>query len=419
MIVTSVELANVRGIEAAEFSFQPGLNLLVGVNGAGKTTVLDALAICLEAVTRQVNGVRGSSGRRDNFTAEDINVLADALDVRLSLTIDGQQYGYTHHQPRDRVVTRPGGESGTLREQVYDARPISGFTGTAPPAVHGMRPRPFGILFSTRRAVPDDRAPSRGAAAGGQRAALAEAFGHRELRLPEFAAWLRTRTALAPETPTSAQAIGAFERAVQRFLPGYSNLRVTDEAKPHLLIEKQGAVIPVAKLSDGERGMLALIFDLTRRLGQANPDLDDPAADGVGVVLIDEIDLHLHPKWQRTIVHNLPAAFPSLQFIATTHSPLVIGEVLHDRIQVMGEGPVFSPTHSYGVDSSRVLEEIMNVSSRSADIQGLLKKLSDLVAVDDYAAARSVTDELRSKLGDNDPEVLRARTLLELLADDE
>ena len=103
---------------------------------------------------------------------------------------------------------------------------------------------------------------------------------------------------------------------------------MTDEPKPQLLIEKQGAVIPVAKLSDGERGMLALVFDLTRRLAQANPNLDDPAAEGVGVVLIDEIDLHLHPEWQRTIVTNLPETFPRLQFIATTHSPQVIGEVL-------------------------------------------------------------------------------------------
>jgi len=61
MIVTDLGLANVRSIEAAEFAFQSGLNLIVGVNGTGKTTVLDALAICLEAATRQVNGVRGTS----------------------------------------------------------------------------------------------------------------------------------------------------------------------------------------------------------------------------------------------------------------------------------------------------------------------------------------------------------------------
>src|SRR5580692_3915262 len=107
MIVTNLGLANVRGIEAAEFSFQPGLNLIVGANGAGKTTVLDALAICLEAVTRRVNGVRGTSGRRKSFSSDDINVLADALYVRMRLTIDGKQYAYEHDQPRESVATRP------------------------------------------------------------------------------------------------------------------------------------------------------------------------------------------------------------------------------------------------------------------------------------------------------------------------
>ena len=116
--------------------------------------------------------------------------------------------------------------------------------------------------------------------------------------------------------------------------------------------------------------MLALVLDLARRLSQANPSLDDPLSEGHAVVLIDEIDLHLHSKWQRQIVHNLAAAFPGCQFIATTHSPQVIGEVEHNRIQIIANGEVYSPTHSFGVDSSRVLEEIMDVTPAHAGSQG-------------------------------------------------
>ena len=178
MIITNLGLANV-GDGGCRILVPAGPQPDHRRQRRRKTTALDALAICLEAVTRKINGVRGSSGRRDNFTAEDINVLAGALDVRLRFTLDGEQYGYTYHQRRASVVNRPG-ESSTLREQTYDASLSSEFTGATPPAAHGMRPRPFGILFSTRRAVPDDRAPSRAAAAGGQRAALADAFGHRD-----------------------------------------------------------------------------------------------------------------------------------------------------------------------------------------------------------------------------------------------
>src|SRR6058998_1031479 len=101
-----------------------------------------------------------------------------------------------------------------------------------------------------------------------------------------------------------------------------------------------------------------MVLDLARRLSQANEGTSDPLTEGRAVVLIDEIDLHLHPKWQRQIVHNLTAAFPRCQFIATTHSPQVIGEVEHERVQIIADGLVYSPTHSYGVDSSRVLEEV-------------------------------------------------------------
>ena len=123
--------------------------------------------------------------------------------------------------------------------------------------------------------------------------------------------------------------------------------------------------LPVAQLSDGERGLLAMVFDLTRRLTQANPEMEDPAAEAEAVVLIDEIELHLHPGWQRRIVRNLTETFPKCQFIATTHSPQLIGEVEHDRIQIIADGQVYSPTHSFGVDSSRVLEEIMGADPRT------------------------------------------------------
>jgi hypothetical protein len=81
----------------------------------------------------------------------------------------------------------------------------------------------------------------------------------------------------------------------------------------------------------------------------------------------------------------------------------------------MGPGPVFSPTHSFGVDSSRVLEEIMDAPPRSPEIQALLDALSRQVSASDLAGARSLVDELRGKLGEDDAEVMRARTLLEFL----
>src|SRR5262249_10820196 len=145
--------------------------------------------------------------------------------------------------------------------------------------------RPLAVLFSTRRAVPSDRAATKSAVVGGYAAAFVEAFSARELRLGEFAAWMRAQVALSAEKVAASRVLDSFEQAVRSFLPGYANLRVSKDKPPQLLIERRGITIPVRKLSDGERGTLALVLDLTRRLAQANPDLEDPAASGLGVVL--------------------------------------------------------------------------------------------------------------------------------------
>ena len=153
---------------------------------------------------------------------------------------------------------------------------------------------------------------------------------------------MKVQEALRVEQPAKARVFAACEEAVKHFLPGYHNLRQVGEERPQLCIDRNGTTIPVRQLSDGERGSLALVLDLTRRLAQANPNFADPASEAEAVVLIDELDLHLHPKWQRQIVHNLTEAFPRCQFIATTHSPFVIqalqhGELINLDLEEFGE----------------------------------------------------------------------------------
>ena len=202
---------------------------------------------------------------------------------------------------------------------------------------------------------------------------------------------------------------------MSRFLPEYSDLRIDDETSPNLLIDHGDTPLPVAQLSDGERGVLAMVLDLTRRLAQANPEMRDPAAQAEAVVLIDEVELHLHPSWQRRIVKNLTETFPKCQFIATTHSPQVIGEIEHDRIQIIADGEVYAPTYSFGVDSSRVLEEIMDSPPRATEVEELLKKVSQEVGRQRYEKARGLLSQLVGRLGENDPEVTRTRTLLDFI----
>ena len=418
MRVTRLELANVRAIEAAEFCFRPGFNLVVGVNGVGKTTVLDALAVCLSAFVRRANKLPRYQVR---FDLIDIRMGASALDVVCHIE-DGPErarYGYALHKSRESAVSRKKG-AGMPREQVHDTPDRAEFVGGSPPAVSGNEPggRPLAILFSTGRAVPYEGTPPRSTAAGGVKAACSGALSNRRgLHLTEFEAWMRVQEALSTEQPAAMRVLGTFDMAVKRFLPGYRNMRLGGESPSggFLLIDRGTATLPIRQLSDGERGVLAMVLDLTRRLAQANPEMNDPAAEAEAVVLIDEIELHLHPGWQRRIVRNLTETFPKCQFIATTHSPQVIGEVEHDRIHIMADGEIYSPAYSFGVDSSRVLEEIMGTDPRTRKVKDLLSEISRTIGDDSYDDVRALLADLAKHLGEDDPEVTRIRTLLDFM----
>ena len=440
MEITSLKLANIRSIETAEFRFQPGFNLIVGVNGVGKSTVLDALRICL---SRILPSTTESRAKPLSFDKSDIRSDFPFLDAELSLTIGVDKLRFTRLQWREtfaadddenlKELRREILESKQLRDRarnllreleashgVYDSDSFVPSKARFTVAAHIAEVAPNCVFFSTNRSVtsPPHTTKSRTAKSrtvGGKSAAYAEALVPRPMYVAQFADWMRVQEALAKEQSAAKRHLQVLRSAVDRFLPTYENLRPTDEEPSRLLIDQDGIALDVGQLSDGERGVLALVFDLARRLSQANPSLNDPLSEGHAVVLIDEIDLHLHPKWQRQIVHNLTKAFPHCQFIATTHSPQIIGEVPHERIQIISDGEVYSPNHSFGVDSSRVLEEIMDADPRATEVKELLSKVSQAIGKEQFDRAQRLIDQLVVRLGEEDPEVTRLRTLLDFM----
>lgn len=441
MIVTQLKLANLRAIEVAEFSFRPGFNLVVGVNGVGKSTVLDALRIC---ISRILPSITASRAKAMSFGVEDIRSRFPFLDIALAFELGGREFRFTRLQWRERVAADDQSNLDRLRREILESERLrdrarnllrelnqsQGVTDSdsfAPPKAQLRRTAqalavpPMCVFFSTNRSVVTGAGAPKGKAAGGTAAAYAEALSPRSWQVAQFADWMRVQRALAPERPAAALHLKALQDAATRFLPDCAGIRPDDEDGSRLLIDKDGTILDVRQLSDGERGVLAMVLDLARRLSHANPGLDDPLQEGRGIVLIDEIDLHLHPKWQRQIVRNLTAAFPCCQFIATTHSPQVIGEVEHDRIQIIANGQVYSPTHSFGVDSSRVLEEIMGAPSRDPAVQELLLQVSQAIGTQEFDRARERLAAVvsRLELGENDPEVTRLRTLLDFMEGNE
>ncbi len=406
MRVTEFKVTNVRPIKTCELRFREGFNLLVGDNGVGKTTIIDALAVCVSAYVRQYN----LTGEEILFSEDDIRMDAESLDVECSFERAGSRFPLVLHQPRGQGVDRP-----RKMEFIGHQPRIDPDILEAPRHSDGEDGKALGVLYATNRAVPKERWPR--SLIGGRSRAYEHALSDREVDLGHFASWMKVMDTL--DTERSRATVGALQRAVRRFLPGYSNLRVGGPDDRTLVIDRADVTLPVRYLSHGELGMLAVVLDLTRRLGTANPGLADPAGAAAAVVLIDEIDLHLHPKWQRQIARKLTETFPRCQFIATTHSPQVIGEVEHDRIQIITDDGAYSPTHSFGVDSSRVLEEIMEADPRTKEVLDLLAQIKDEIDHDAFKGARQSLNQLIGKVGHGDPEVTRVRTLLDFMDDSE
>ncbi|KAB8142299.1 AAA family ATPase [Chloroflexia bacterium SDU3-3] len=329
MKVTSLTLNQMRGIEQAEFQFQPGMNLIVGVNGAGKSSVLDALRVTLSRMLPRLTSVKM---RQESFSASDITNGRGSLTVQMQIALGGQTLEQLIHLPRERYAETE--QSGEVRDQTYGLEPRDELTLHPPDGaplrveakkdlaahVKIKKATPLAIYFAARRSLYSEAAGSQSArSGGGPTFAFADALRPRELRIREFTSWWRVQEEIG-----SPERLEALREAVLTFLDDFSDVRVTDESEPTMVLRKGQRTLGVSQLSDGERGMLSLVLDVARRLSLANPTLADPLREGQAVILIDEIDLHLHPRWQRSVVGRLAATFPQCQFIATTHSPFVI-----------------------------------------------------------------------------------------------
>ncbi|PNM39910.1 recombinase RecF [Vibrio cholerae] len=181
------------------------------------------------------------------------------------------------------------------------------------------------------------------------------------------------------------KSLDSVRNAIYKFLPGFSDLKLK-RAPLDMVVKKDGQEFSVLQLSQGEKSVLALIADIARRLTMLNPSLANPL-EGSGLVLIDEVDLHLHPSWQQKIMQRLESTFPNLQFIVTTHSPQVCHTLDSDNIWLLKDGKKFNaPKGVRGAVSSWVLKNLFYVEERPPEdeITKLFNKYKELVYADKY-----------------------------------
>ncbi len=306
MKIRTLSVRNFRAFEGEHsFPLSERFAVVAGINGRGKTAILDGLALLMSRLFR---ALALSSGNQRTIARTDVFGGADNASLTMQANCAGVPVEFSVQMARDsRTVRATGLSSAVKREIVNNYGDPDRADDQAPVAIYYTTDR-AGLRLP--RSLPTELPV-------GQQLAHNGALSNRMVDYPDFMARYRVWAARA-----GSQEQRAFDTALTRFLDGFSEVLI-EEDPLRLTVRKDNHRLSLTQLSDGERSFIAILGDLVRRLALANPDLANPL-EGHGVVLIDELELHLHPTWQREIVDKLRATFPNIQFIGTTHSPFVI-----------------------------------------------------------------------------------------------
>ena len=420
MKLERLSLAHCGGFEQIDIDFEKDVTLIAGVNGVGKSTLLRALAVVLSRAMPEFTPSRSTA---IYFTDDDIHGDKSSLEVSARLQIDGQTINAGVQRLRaaeeqgDRFMLLRQAETTEEATDFVESLRSRTLTGDLEAGMKETRAAlaklksaanpPLAVYFTPKRQLPGQPRTLPEAKPFDPSIAFGRALHDREVELREFMHWFRTQEKLgATNEPRRLKVLDALRAVVSELVPEFTNLRIQESPRLGFVVDKRGQPFYLHQLSDGERGLLALVFDLTRRLAIANPESDNPIAEGVALVLIDEIELHLHPKWQRDVIKRLPTIFKSCQFVITTHSPQVIGEVQARcvRILSMKDGRVVSetPGMAYGADSNWILNVLMGADEMNEDVEKDLEEIARLISERNLTEARTKTDDLRRRVGNTE-----------------
>jgi predicted ATPase len=384
MKITKIDLHNFRGIRHLQLDFPVDSNVivLVGANGVGKSSILHAMSSLLRiAWTKDTHG----AGVGDGFQDSDIQLAQATMSCSVQLSnaqgnrtvkID-KLFGVP---PTEDTISNPQSEIKVTNE--------------------------FLVHYHSNKTVSSINFP----------------FKSDDLcDFPSFFSWFKkiedieNEERLERDGSYRDRKLETSRKAVYSILgDDFSKLRVQRSIN-NLIINKQGVDIPVNLLSDGEETLITRVSDLARKLATHYPDMENPL-EGIGIILIDEIELHMHPTWQRMIIPRLTQTFPNCQFIVTTHSPQVLSHIQPESIYLLkkvGEEIIATkPQYSYGRDSNRILEDLMDETERPAEIQNQLGELFSLIHQGHLPEAQRLVAQLSETIGNSEPELSKAEVMI-------
>lgn len=421
--IQSLELTNYRKFKHLHIAFDDYMNVVVGNNGAGKTTLLDACAIATSSLLQKVEDAQSLSIHKSD--AHRITVRKGSVAIRQSqypISIDAS--GSLNNHP---YLWSRGLSSEKSKMTRKDAQ------GIIRAGEELQRHISLGdnVVLPILAYYDANRFSSKGVAAPLRKSASSFLASRTKAYFDAFDAsinerqtltWMRNMTLWELQSGSKSPELSC---VMDVFSSCYANAAETEKATAYFDLQLQDVVVryedkkgnvaieTASSMSDGYRSATLMFADIARRMAQLNPQLGSEALLAPGVVLIDGIDLHLHPRWQSHILRDLKTTFPAIQFIVTTHAPIVISSVEANALRILNSnGVACQNAETYGGNIARILKTVMEVDERPKEIRERFESFYEKLDNEDYTEAEQELKNLVSLIGSDDTDIIAAQTAL-------
>lgn len=410
MRIKELELKNFRCFEHMSLMLHSNMNVIVGVNGTGKTTILEAMRIFIGAVFCELDKIENKISS-PSITDDDVRLhnLERQYSVEIKGTLDiDKELVHDGIASWDRVLERYGGKTkfGNGKNAKELSRNIQTLIRDGEETTV-----PIIAYYSTDRYKKEKK--NTGLEADGSRLRGYYNALDSMTNIWFFLNIIKTETLWELQSGKQSIILSMVRKVIAGCVPDCAEIVHDIKYDKLIITQRDGEKIPFSSLSDGVRSVLSMVMELSLRCYLLNPYLGENAPSFTpGIVLIDEIDLHLHPEWQLHILNDLSAMFPRIQFIVSTHAPVILSSVKDGCLFSIADKSVYSFPNQYKRHPEQILTDMNTKLTYGHD-------LADYRLLIEAGKGKSVEairlrEKLESELGKGHDELLKADVMLQL-----